>query len=296
MTFFRSALIPQALVPQRPSDWATSQVYMAHFALSDIEGEDFQAFERFERGAAGLAGAQTEPYRVWLEDWEVSETAPGEYKLYASREGITVDLTLRDEKGPVPQGDQGYSQKGPEPGDASYYYSQTRLESEGRITVGGKNYGVSGLSWKDHEYSTSALSEGQVGWDWFAIQLGDGSDLMVYQLRREDGSVDPFSSGTLVRPDGSTLHLDSSDFELHPQGTWLSPHSGAEYPAGWVVDVPRIGLRVNVRPLLSDQELNLSFIYWEGAVTVSGEYQGQAIGGQGYLEMTGYAASMEGEF
>ncbi|MFB0545365.1 MAG: lipocalin-like domain-containing protein, partial [Anaerolineae bacterium] len=168
LTFFRRALVPPALRQDRPSNWATDQVYMAHFALTNVAGKRYQAFERFSRGAAGLAGAQGRPYRVWLEDWRVEETEPNVYHVSAEQDDLAIDLQLTDRKGPVLQGDRGYSQKGPERGNASYYYSLTRLDSSGMVQVGDVLHQVSGLSWMDHEFGTSALAPDQVGWDWFA--------------------------------------------------------------------------------------------------------------------------------
>jgi predicted secreted hydrolase len=296
LTFFRRALVPPAQRQDRSSNWATDQVYMAHFALTDVAGRRHQAFERFARGAAGLAGAQAAPYRVWLEDWSVEEVEPNVVHLRAAQEDLALDMLLRDSKGPVLQGDGGYSQKGPEPGNASYYYSQTRLETWGTVQVGDTLHQVDGLSWMDHEFSTSALGPDQVGWDWFALQLDDGSELMVFQIRKVDGSVDPFSSGTLVAPDGSTRHLSHKDFEIGVGATWRSPRSGATYPARWTVEVPAADLTLEIEPYLADQELNVSYTYWEGAVRISGEHIGTPVSGNGYVEMTGYADSMQGQF
>lgn len=295
LTFFRRAVTPMQDWQARASDWATNQIYMAHFTVTDVAAQQFHYFERFERGAAGLAGASVEPgFQVWLHDWSVQQTAKDTYHLRANAGGISLNLSLVDRKGPVLQGAQGYSQKGPQKGNASIYFSQTHLESQGTVTVDGQTYPVSGLSWMDREISTSALSKGQVGWDWFALHLDDGSELMAYVLRRSDGSVDAFSNGTLVRPDGTTLHLAKEDFQVIPIGTWKSPHSGGVYPAHWTVRVPGQNLELQIQPLLADQELNVSFIYWEGAVQVSGTSGGRAVAGYGYVEMTGYAKSMEG--
>jgi predicted secreted hydrolase len=296
LTFFRRGLLPPSQLPGRGSDWATNQIYMAHFTLTDVEGETFQAYERFSRGAAGLAGAQADPYRVWLEDWQVELTAPNTYHLIAANENIAIDLTLRDSKGPILQGDQGYSQKGTEPGNASYYYSQTRLETRGEVSVDGLSFAVTGLTWKDHEYSTAVLGTDEVGWDWFSLQFSDGYELMLYSLRHADGSVDPYSSGTLIAPDGSTTHLELEDFVIEAQDSWRSPASGAEYPMGWLIRIPAQQLEFEITPYLRDQELDLTFIYWEGAVHVSGTHAGAAISGVGYVELTGYAAPFNGQF
>lgn len=296
LTFFRRGLLPPSQVPGRESDWATNQIYMAHFTLTDVDGESFLAYERFSRGAAGLAGAQADPYRVWLEDWQVKLTGPNTYQLTAANENIAIDLTLTDEKGPILQGDQGYSQKGAEPGNASYYYSQPRLVSVGSVRIGDETFAVSGLSWKDHEYSTAVLAADEVGWDWFSLQFSDGYELMLYNLRRADGSIAAFSSGTLIAPDGSTTALAYGDFVITAQDTWHSPQTGADYPMGWSVSVPSADLEFEITPYLRDQELDLTFIYWEGAVQISGTHRGDAISGAGYVELTGYAAPFNGQF
>jgi predicted secreted hydrolase len=294
-TIFRSALVPPDDRQQRPSSWATDQVYMAHFAVTDVDAGRFHSFDRFSRGAAGLAGAQASPYQVWLEDWRVEELEPGVYQLRAAQDDVAIDLRLTDLKGPILQGDRGYSQKGPEPGNASTYYSLTRLASSGTVRVGETAYQVDGLSWMDHEFSTSALGPELVGWDWFSFQLDDGSELMVYQLRREDGSADPFSSGTYVDSAGNTTRLSLQDFSVEVNDTWYSPHSGATYPAQWTITVPSEDLILEVTPYLADQELDASFIYWEGAVKIVGEHAGSAASGNGYVELTGYAHSMQGQ-
>jgi predicted secreted hydrolase len=300
LTFFRKALLSSEQRATRSSDWAAEQVYMAHFALTDGTGGEHRSFEKLGRGAAGLAGAQAVPYRVWLDDWSVEEAAEGSAgspaRLRASADDISLDLTLRDLKGAVLQGDAGYSRKGPEPGNASYYYSLPRIATAGTVTVGGRTFNVDGLSWMDHEFSTSALGKDQTGWDWFSLQLDDDSELMVFQLRRADGSTDSFSSGTLIAPDGATRTLGSNDFTLQPTGGWRSPRTGATYPSGWALTVPTADLRLTITPLLADQEMNVSYAYWEGAVKADGAVGGKPVSGNGYVELTGYAGSMQGQF
>jgi predicted secreted hydrolase len=296
LTFFRRALTPADRRTARPSNWATEQVYMAHFAVTDVAGGGYHAFERFSRGAAGLAGAQAAPYRAWLEDWRVEETAPDVYRMQAAAGDLWLELQLTDTKAPILQGDRGYSQKGPEPGNASYYYSLTRLASTGTVRVEGKSYAVSGWSWMDHEFSTSALAPDQVGWDWFALQLDDGSELMLFQIRKANGRVDPFSAGTLIEADGTTRRLDRDDFTIWVEDEWRSPHSGADYPARWTVTVPSADLALEIEPYLADQELTVSYAYWEGAVRLWGQRAGEALNGDGYVELTGYAGSMQGHF
>ncbi len=291
-TLFRRAAEPPAERQPRASEWGVEQIYMGHFALTDVAGERFRAFERFGRGAAGLAGAQAQPYRVWLEDWQVEEIAPGVTRLRAAEGDVAIDLTLTDTKGPVLQGDRGYSQKGPDPGNASYYYSLTRLATDGTVRIGDVSYPVTGLSWQDHE----SLAADQIGWDWFALQLDDGSELKAFHIREADGSVDPFSAGSFVAADGAVTRLGRDDFQIDVSDTWRSPRTGATYPAGWRVTVPSLDLTLDVKPWLADQELNVSYAYWEGAVKASGERARQPVGGNGYVEMTGYAGSMQGQF
>ena len=301
-TIFRRALAPpEALETEffsknsvSGSDWRTEQVYLAHFTISDIEGGNFYPAERFSRGAAGLAGAQAEPYHVWLEDWTIEEVAPGQVRLRARTDDVALDLTLNQTLPPVLHGDGGLSVKGPEPGNASYYYSIVQQQAEGTVMVGEQSFDVSGLAWKDHEWSTSALSDGAIGWDWFSLQLDNGGALMLFEIRRADGTREATSAGSYIAPDGTVTHLALGDWSLEVTDTWTSPTSGGEYPAGWHITVPSIGLEMSGKPLLADQELNLSTTYWEGAVEFSGTLDGIPINARGYIEMTGYGGSIEG--
>lgn len=288
LTFFRSALAPE--MPARQSEWATRQAWLAHFALSDVDGERFRSCERWSRGAAGLAGVRTEPFRVWVKDWSAQAVGSQAFpmRLTASADGVVLDLTLQRGKPPVLQGERGLSRKSAEPGNASYYYSLTRMPAEGTVRFGDEFFAVTGLAWMDREWSTSSLGADQVGWDWFALQLSDGRDLMLYQLRRQDGGADPASSGSLVGPDGGARSLSSADFSIDGLDLWTSPRSGAAYPARWRVRVPSEELDLEVRPLLADQELDVSFRYWEGAVAVEGTRAGRPVRGRGYVELTGY--------
>jgi predicted secreted hydrolase len=174
--------------------------------------------------------------------------------------------------------------------------SQTALESRGSVEINGQAFAVTGSSWMDHEFSTSALAADQVGWDWFALQLDDGSELMVYGVRKADGSLDPLASGTLIERNGHTRHLTQADFQITVEDRWKSTHSGAVYPAGWRISIPSEQIELKAAPRLADQELRLSFTYWEGAVAVTGTRAGKAVGGSGYVELTGYAGSMQGQF
>lgn len=289
LTFFRFGLAPEA--PRRASAWAAGNIYMAHFALSDIGGGRFHAFERFSRDGAALAGASGDPFRVWLEDWTTEGQGPEglPMRLRAAEGAVAIDLALGEGKPAVLQGDRGLSQKSAEPGNASYYYSLTRMPTEGTVRVGGQSFAVRGSSWMDREWSTSALGPEQVGWDWFALQLSDGRELMYYQLRLRDGGVDPYSKGTLVAADGSSRTLAAADLRLDVLRTWPSPRSGGEYPSGWRLQVPSEGIDLRITPHLDDQELQLTVLYWEGAVRIEGTAGGRAVSGDGYVELTGYA-------
>lgn len=293
LTFFRSALRPPGEGPADggASAWRTDQLFMAHFALTDARAGRFHAFERFSRAALELAGARARPFRVWLEDW--SATAEGPEGLFpltlrAQEDGIGLELTLTTTQPIVLQGEAGLSRKGATPGNASYYYSFTRLPTRGRITLAGRELEVEGTSWLDREWSTSALEPGVVGWDWFALQLGDGRDLMFYRLRRTDGTSDPYSGGTLVEADGSNRRLDVDDVELAERRTWRSPLTGAVYPVAWRLSSPLAGVDLEITPLLDAQEHRGTVVYWEGAVDVTGTSRGRDVGGVGYVELTGY--------
>lgn len=288
LTFFRFALRPDA--PVRTSAWATNQVYMAHFTLTDVDGHRFHAAERMSRDSLALAGACAEPFAVWLRDWRLESggTAFFPLKLHAADGAVSLDLTIGGGKPWVLQGDHGLSRKGAAPGNASYYYSGTRLESTGTVTVGGEPFAVSGSSWFDREWGSSTLGADQVGWDWFSLQLDDGRDLMVYRLRRRDGSADPHSAGMLVDAEGNGTPLPTAAVALEVLDRWRSPRTGVTYPARWRIEVPETKLSLEVVPRLADQELDESVRYWEGAVKVSGPRHGEPVTGVGYVELTGY--------
>lgn len=287
-TVFRFALTPRR--PPGDSPWRSNQVYMADFALSDIAGRRFLAYQRLSRGALGLAGAQAAPFRVWVDDWSVASGGHGfPWHLRARRGHAGVDLTLTPVQGVVLNGDRGLSRKGPQPGDASYYYSMPRLATTGTVEVGGKVFRVSGQTWMDREWSTSALAPDQVGWDWFGLRLSDGADLMFYRLRDRDGRTDPYSGGTYVTPGGDVIHLPPDAVETVPTDYWTAP-SGVRYPVGWRLTVPTLGLSLTVRAMLDAQLLPYAVPYWEGAVSVAGNRSGRPVDGEGYLELTGYTA------
>lgn len=298
LTFFRSAVVPESVeateVSEKQSSWRGNQLYSAHFTLSDIQGNQFYPFERYSRGGNGLAGAQAAPYEIWLEDWSAEEVEPGQVQLQAQADGIAIDLNLTQSLPPVLQGDRGLSQKGAEPGNASYYYSLVQQPTQGQITLGEQQFAVTGVSWKDHEYSTSGLSQGTVGWDWFALQFDNGTALMLYNLRHEDGQPEPTSAGKFVRADGSTETLALGDWDLEVLKSWTSKGSSATYPAQWHLTLPKLGLDIQGQSQMADQELRTATAtYWEGAVSFKGELQAQPVKAQGYVEMTGYADRLD---
>jgi predicted secreted hydrolase len=289
LTFFRRAITAEET--KRESAWATRQLYFAHFTVSDVEGRRFHSFERFARGALGLAEANAAPFRVATEGWQAASSGESLFPLrLAAKEGeVSLELELEDAQGWVAHGERGLSRKGEGEGKASYYYSYPRLPARGKIAIACQAFAVKGEAWLDREWSTSVLAEGQQGWDWFSLQLEDGRELMLFQLRRRDGSRDPFSAGTLVAVDGSSQSLAAGDFELEPRETWKSPRSGAVYPIRWRLALPRHGLELETKALLEDQELDVSFSYWEGAVDAEGRQGEKPLRGRGYLEMVGYA-------
>jgi predicted secreted hydrolase len=296
LTFFRRGLSPGP--PPGGPGLATNQVYFAHLAVTDVAGGRHVFAERWARGADVLAGARGDPFAVWLEDWRAEATSPdGRSARLVARDGpLALDLDLVSRKPLVRHGQRGLSPKSDEPGNASHYVGYTRMSARGRLARGGPEVAVSGEAWFDHEWSTSALGSGAVGWDWFSLQLDDGWELMYFQIRREDGSIEAVSGGTLVDPDGGTRRLAASHLSLGVLARWTSPETGATYPARWRVRVPGEGLDLLVEPWVAGQEMRTSFVYWEGAVRVSGTREARAVAGQGYVELTGYAGSMQGVF
>jgi predicted secreted hydrolase len=283
ITFFRIALSSD--VVESPSAWRTNQVWMAHAALGDFSAGTHRAEERFARQGAGLAGASAEPFRVWLEDWRLQAVGEGgDWRLRAPAEGFDLELTLSPVTPVVLQGEQGLSRKSAAPGNASYYYSIPRLGVRGRIRRGGDETRVGGLAWLDREWSTSALGPEQAGWDWFALHLQDGRDLMYYQLRRKDGSLDAHSGGSASDAGGLRRCLHTGEVALSPVRYWRS--GNRRYPVEWRFHLQGEPGPWRVRALLDDQEMRLGVRYWEGAVEVVDEADGSRLG-RGYLEMAG---------
>ncbi len=293
LTFFRRAIAPEQ-VETRPSRWSVDQLYLAHLAVTDVTGQRFHFRDRISRAGLGKAGADATHLHVWLDHWRAESSGQSEqHRLDAKADGVALSLTLDPAKPLVIHGERGISKKGAAVGQASHYYSFTDLTTAGTLTIGTESYRVIGTSWMDHEFGSADLGTDLAGWDWFSIQLADKRDLMIYRLRHTDGSSDQASSGTLVFPDGRTQHLSANDIQLTPLDTWTSPTSNATYPHRWQVTIPSLELSLKLTPLLADQELRTTrstqVTYWEGAMAVEGAEKGQAIKGQGYVELTGYA-------
>lgn len=293
LTFFRFGLRKEPLPAGNP--WSLRDVYFAHFALTEGAERRFRHAERASRAGPGLAGADVRGMDVWLLDW-AAKMEGTEVRLRARTGEMAIDLELTPRKPVVLHGRGGLSQKGPRPGQASYYASLTDLATRGSIrkSPSDQPVPVEGRSWFDHEFGSNQMAEDQAGWDWFSLHLSSGQDLMVYLLRRKDGSIEPSSSGTLVEPDGSGRHLSLDEIRVETTARWKSPRSGAEYPSRWRL-LAR-GIDVTFDPLAPDQELSTEgstgLVYWEGAVKGTGMSDGQRVSCRGYVELTGYAGPL----
>jgi predicted secreted hydrolase len=293
LTFFRVALRPPDLqaASSADSDWRARQVYAAHFAITDVNGRRFFSATRYARDAFGLAGAQAQPFAVHVDDWSLQQKSDPpalHWQLQAADQDYQLELDLRSDQAPVLNGDAGLSRKADAAGAASYYYSMPRLQASGHLTRHGEPIAVSGLAWLDREWGSGSLGAEQQGWDWFALDLDDGSALMFYALRDRDGRRDPHSAGTFIDAAGHAAPLASEDVDIEVLRHWTSPRGG-QYPAQWQLRVRSLGLQLQVTPLLADQELATLPRYWEGAVQVAGQRRGASLRAQGYVELVGYA-------
>lgn len=293
LTFFRQGVDRSA---EEAGTWDIRDVYLAHLALSDLDTGAFYHSERVNRAGPGIAGVSEAEERIWNGNWSVHWLGE-EQQLEAVDDRFSFSLRLASEKRPVIHGENGITQKAAGAGHASHYISLTRLKTEGTLTLDGKNYPVSGLAWMDHEFFTEQLAPDQAGWDWVSVQLNDDTELMLYRMRKKDGSVDSFSSGTFVDPMGRAIDLRSTDFAMTPSGeTWKSPKTGARYPIEWSLAVPKLGLQLTATTRLKSQELvsrlRIAPNYWEGAMRFKGVRGNAPVDGTGYLEMTGYDAAV----
>ncbi len=303
LTFFRLGLrappVPQPAAPTvgsasdsaSDSDWRARQVYAAHFAITDIGRGQFFYATRYARDALGLAGAQSQPFAVHVDDWSLTQATDAgalHWQLQAADGDYQLQLDLRGTQAPVLNGDAGLSRKANAVGAASYYYSMPRLQAVGRISRQGASIPVTGFAWLDREWGSGSLGADQQGWDWFALDLDDGAALMFYALRDWDGRRDAHSAGTYIDAAGHATPLTNDDVDIEVLRGWRSPRGGL-YPAQWNLTVRSLGLQLQVTPLLADQELATQPRYWEGAVQVAGRRRGAAISARGYVELVGYA-------
>lgn len=292
LTFFRIGLRPGDPKPSATqSRWRGNQLFPAHFAISDDENDRFVYHERFAREALGMGSAATHELSVHVLDWSLEGTAPMRLRAREGSDALALDLTAL--KPPAIHGHDGISKKAPCATCASHYYSLTRMQARGTLATGGRRFDVDGQAWMDHEFGSDELQSDLAGWDWFALQLDDGRELMLYRLRRKDGTLTAESSGSLVERDGRVRYLPRDAVRIDALGSWRSPHTGATYPSGWHIALPSGRLDVTVKPLIADQELAApeSVSYWEGDCDVRDAATG-ARRGSAYVELTGYAGAI----
>ncbi len=293
LTFFRRGM-PTEQVKTLPSKWSVTQLYLAHFAVSDLSKKQFHYAEKLSRAGLGKAGAEPNRLHAWIDQWQAESPLQSDHHILHAADGdLAIELDLSPEKPLVVHGASSISRKGTEPGQASHYYSFTRMATVGTVTIGKESFDVTGTSWMDHEFGSADLGKDLVGWDWFSLQLADQTELMLYRLRRTDGSADPVSSGTFIDREGKGHHLSVGDFVLEPLSEWTSPTSKARYPQRWRLAIPSKQLALELIPRMAEQELSTTrstqVTYWEGAIEVNGVAHGTTIKGQGYMELTGYA-------
>jgi predicted secreted hydrolase len=293
LTFFRQGIRPPAERAGTTSRFIVDDLKFAHFTVTDAAGKTFPFHQKVSRGSFGDAGFDDGKRLAWIDSWNLKMNADGSFDLAADAPDAAIQLHLVAQKPPVIHGSGGISRKAEGAGHASHYYSITRLETSGRMRVRTETFAISGGSWFDHEWATNQLAPGQVGWNWLSAQFEDGTELMLYQMRLTNGAIDPVSSGTFVRRDGTSVSLTSGDFEMTADSFWKSPVTRANYPIGWRIVVPKEQLEFRIEPVLADQELVFSpLIYWEGAFDLIGTRAGQPMRGRGYLELTGYAGPL----
>ena len=298
VTFFRQGVRAPGQRVAAKSRFVVDDVKFGHFTITDVSAKQFHFSQQLLRGAFGEAGfgdLKNDQRAAWLGDWSLTLDADGTMRLHASDGACTLDLHLESAKPWVLHGDAGLSTKADVPGHASQYYSGTRMRSRGTLKNGGETIAIEGESWFDHEWATNQLAPGQSGWDWFSVQLDDGTELMIYRLRKKDGSVDGASAGSFIAKDGSVRHLRLDELKLTPVKFWQSTRTRAKYPIAWRVEVPSLSLALDVTTPVESQELALDPVaYWEGLIEVRGTRDGRAVNGHGYLELTGYAGEVAG--
>jgi len=278
--------------------------WVSHLAVTDEGGDRFVFGQRLEIGrqvdrsspGAGfdLSILGTDPASQGVAHpapWTMAGSNGHDRLVAVDPRGFGVDLTLAATKPPALHDDDGWIDFGPAGG--SYYYSRTAMTASGSLTLDGRALKVEGTAWFDHQWG-DFISVGGGGWDWFAVNLADGTDLTLSLVREADGSY-PLVYGTVVDATGSVRHLDRDAFTVQVTDRWTSPATGADYPAGWTVRIPGDDLTIDLRPTVAAQELDTrpttGVIYWEGSQVVHASHGGVALGGEGYVELTGYAGA-----
>lgn len=290
VTFFRvGAGVPDARLG---TAWDLRDLHLAHFALTAISDREFRYYEKLNRSSRYVADAREGDLDVFNEGWSVRSAADGSMRLVAAAGGDAIDLRLVAQKPPAIHGSDGISVKAEGEGYASHYYSLSRLEVSGSVTSEGRRESCTGQAWMDHEFGSATLREYQQGWDWFSIQLDNRNEIMLYVIRRVDGTPDVTSSGSIILADGRVIPLRAEDFSIRARSSWKSPRSGAVYPLDWDIVVKPFDISLRLREVMKDQELvtdrSTRITYWEGAVDVTGRFGGNTVRGEGYVEMTGY--------
>ncbi|HEY2712403.1 MAG TPA: lipocalin-like domain-containing protein [Chthoniobacterales bacterium] len=294
LTFFRQGIRPPDERGGTTSRFVVDDLKFAHFTVTDAAEKQFRFYDKVSRGSFGEAGFGNEQRLAWIQNWTIQMASDGAFDLVANAADAAVKLHLVPQKKPIIHGSNGISRKAKAAGHASHYYSITRLTTNGTLRTGRENSKIEGESWFDHEWATNQLASNQVGWNWVSAQFDDGSELMLYEMRLTNGSIDPVSNGTIVQADGSYSSLTSAEFQMKPLSFWLSPTTKAKYPIAWHVKVPRMALEFEIRPVLENQELVFTpLTYWEGAFDIVGTRNGKPLGGHGYLELTGFASPLE---
>ncbi|MFB6345618.1 MAG: lipocalin-like domain-containing protein [bacterium] len=296
-TIFRQGTGFESLGENR---WMSDQLFLGHMAVSVPKNSKHVQTAQFSRGGKSLAEADTQmPGLIRLRNWTL-RWENGEWRIKASRDDIHLELSLEPEREPLLQGPGGYSRKGADTGQASLYYSFTRLKTSGTIRWGKKELNGTGRSWFDHEFGSSQLSDRQTGWDWISVRMNNGNDLMVYRLREKGGKVSESSQLTIRTEKGTVRYLSPDEWNMTPDRYWVSSTTGTRYPVKWTLEIPSKNINLIVEPIFDRQEMNFkgerTQPYWEGMITVDGQWSGQGVTGQGYLEMTGYGGDFNTRF
>lgn len=309
-TLFRIARPAPLSLKLQSSKWEPQHIYMTHLALSDVSGKHFYYAQAYERQNPYHQTVASAPWELSAKGLHVKEMPKHRgsfniWQLKVSTKDFRLNLRLVPRKPIVAHGTvNGYSKKGDCPSCASIYYSYTDIYSSGDVVLNATKthpqearFHVYGKSWFDHEFGSSQLTEKQVGWDWFAIQLDSRDELMVYRMRERDGGISPQSGGTWIPRAGEVQRLKQDEILVTPLARWQSPLSQAVYPSQWRIEVPKLQLSLTVTPKLSNQELYFpeqkTLSYWEGANFVEGTHTKAVVKGNAYVELAGYVSKIK---